>query len=253
MTDLLKNKTAIVTGGAKGLGKAIAHALDSEGARVVVSDIDGSGAQAVAKELTQGEGATCDVRDDEQVTELVDWVATRYGAVDIMVANAGIATVNPITDLSFDEWRSVLAVNLDGVYSSVRRAGRSMAATGGGSIITMASITGFAGSPLIASYAAAKAGVISLTKTAAVELRSAGVRVNAICPGWIGTDLVLDRRQQFEEMLGIDFEATINGAQGRLGTPEDVAPLAVFLASERSSFCTGSEFVVDGGMSAALV
>lgn len=253
MTDVLKDKTAIVTGGGKGLGKAIAQALDSEGARVIVSDIDEPSAQAVADGLRQGEGAACDVRDDDQLAELVDWVTTRHGALDIMIANAGIATVNPISEMSFEEWRSVLQVNLDGVYSSVRYAGRAMASTGGGSIVTMASITGFAGSPLIASYAAAKAGVISLTKTAGVELRDAGVRVNAICPGWIGTDLVLDRKQQFEDMLGIDFGATIDRAQGRLGTPDDVAPLAVFLASERSRFCTATSFTVDGGMSASLV
>jgi NAD(P)-dependent dehydrogenase (short-subunit alcohol dehydrogenase family) len=148
----------------------------------------------------------------------------------------------------------VLAVNLDGVFSSVRHAGRAMAATGGGSIITMASITGFAGSPLIAHYAAAKAAVISLTKTAAIELRGHGVRVNAICPGFIGTDLVLDRKSQFEQALGIDdFGAVLDQAQGRLGEVGDVAPLAAFLASDRSRFSNGSTFVVDGGMSASLV
>lgn len=253
MTDLLKDKIAIVTGGAKGIGKAVARALDDEGATVIVTDIDEAGAQATAKELTKGEGAACDVRDDNQVEELISWAATRHGSVDIVVANAGIATVKPIADMPLDEWRSVLAVNLDGVYSTVRHAGRAMVASGGGSIVTMASITGFAGSPLVAHYAAAKAGVISLTKTAAVELRDHGVRVNAICPGWIGTDLVLDRRQQFEDALGMDFEAVINQKQGRLGTVDDVAPLAVFLASDRSRFSSGSTFVVDGGMSAALV
>jgi NAD(P)-dependent dehydrogenase (short-subunit alcohol dehydrogenase family) len=253
MTDLLKDKIAIVTGGAKGLGKAVAKALDSEGARVIVTDIDEAGAHATAQELVAGEGAACDVRDDSQVEELVAWVAQRHGSVDIMVANAGIATVNPISEMSIDEWRSVLAVNLDGVFSSVRHAGRSMAANGGGSIVTMASITGFAGSPLIAHYAAAKAGVISLTRTAAVEWRDHRVRVNAICPGWIGTDLVLDRVPQFESALGVKFEDVINQKQGRLGTVEDVAPLAVFLASDRSRFSSGATFVVDGGMDAALV
>jgi NAD(P)-dependent dehydrogenase (short-subunit alcohol dehydrogenase family) len=251
---VLKDKIAIVTGGAKGLGAAIAVELDSEGARVVVTDIDGDGAAKTAAELARGESAVCDVRDDAAVEALVADVVARYGTLDIMVANAGIATVTPITEMTMEIWHSVLAVNLDGVFSSVRHAGRAMAATGGGSIITMASITGFAGSPLIAHYAAAKAAVISLTKTAAVELRGHGVRVNAICPGFIGTDLVLDRKSQFEQALGIDdFGAVLDQAQGRLGEVGDVAPLAAFLASDRSRFSNGSTFVVDGGMSASLV
>ncbi|SNR83990.1 NAD(P)-dependent dehydrogenase, short-chain alcohol dehydrogenase family [Haloechinothrix alba] len=253
MTELLKDRIAIVTGGAKGLGRAVARGLDEAGATVVVSDINEAGAQATADELNNGVGAGCDVRDENQVTDLIDWVSSRYGRLDVMIANAGIATVSPITEMPLEEWRSVLAVNLDGVFTSVRHAGRAMLANGGGSIITMASITGFAGSPLISHYAAAKAGVISLTRTAAVELRDHGVRVNAICPGWISTDLVHERRYQFEDALGIDFESMINSKQGRLGEVEDVAPLAVFLASERSRFASGSTFVVDGGMSAALV
>jgi NAD(P)-dependent dehydrogenase (short-subunit alcohol dehydrogenase family) len=254
MADVLKDKIAVVTGGAKGLGAAIAVELDSEGARVVVTDIDGDGAAKTAAELARGESAVCDVRDDAAVEALVADVVARYGTLDIMVANAGIATVTPITEMTMEIWHSVLAVNLDGVFSSVRHAGRAMAATGGGSIITMASITGFAGSPLIAHYAAAKAAVISLTKTAAVELRGHGVRVNAICPGFIGTDLVLDRKSQFEQALGIDdFGAVLDQAQGRLGEVGDVAPLAAFLASDRSRFSNGSTFVVDGGMSASLV
>jgi NAD(P)-dependent dehydrogenase (short-subunit alcohol dehydrogenase family) len=254
MADVLKDKIAIVTGGAKGLGAAIAVELDSEGARVVVTDIDGDGAAKTAAELARGESAVCDVRDDAAVEALVADVVARYGTLDIMVANAGIATVTPITEMTMEIWHSVLAVNLDGVFSSVRHAGRAMAATGGGSIITMASITGFAGSPLIAHYAAAKAAVISLTKTAAIELRRHGVRVNAICPGFIGTDLVLDRKSQFEQALGIDdFGAVLDQAQGRLGEVGDVAPLAAFLASDRSRFSNGSTFVVDGGMSASLV
>jgi NAD(P)-dependent dehydrogenase (short-subunit alcohol dehydrogenase family) len=251
---VLKDKIAIVTGGAKGLGAAVAAELDSEGAHVVVTDIDGDGARKTAEGLAHGESAVCDVRDDDAVAALVADVVARHGRLDIMVANAGIATISPITEMTMETWRSVLAVNLDGVFSSVRHAGRAMATTGGGSIITMASITGFAGSPLIANYAAAKAAVISLTKTAATELRGFGVRVNAICPGFIGTDLVLDRAPLFEAGLGIeDFGAVISQAQGRLGEVGDVAPLAAFLASDRSRFSNGSTFVVDGGMTASLV
>ncbi|MDT7600130.1 MAG: hypothetical protein QOK26_2207 [Pseudonocardiales bacterium] len=254
MADLLKDKIAIVTGGAKGLGAAIAVELASEGAHVVVTDVDGDGARKTAEGLLHGESAVCDVRDDAAVAALIEDVVARHGTLDIMVANAGIATVTPISEMTLEIWRSVMSVNLDGVFSSVRYAGKAMAATGGGSIITMASITGLAGSPLIAHYAAAKAAVISLTQTAAVEWRGHGVRVNAIAPGFIGTDLVLDRASQFEQGLGIDdFGAVIDAAQGRLGEVGDVAPLAVFLASDRSRFSNGSTYVVDGGMSASLV
>ncbi|HEY4006515.1 MAG TPA: SDR family NAD(P)-dependent oxidoreductase [Pseudonocardia sp.] len=253
-TPVLQGKIAIVTGGAQGLGAAVAAELDSEGALVVVADLNGDAAQATAESLSRGESAVCDVRDDAAVAKLVEDVVSRHGTLDIMVANAGIATITPFTEMDFDTWRSVLAVNLDGVFSTVRYAGRAMAASGGGSIITMASITGFAGSPLIAHYAAAKAGVISLTKTAAVELRGKGVRVNAICPGFIGTEMVLDRKAEFEQALGVDdFGAVIAQAQGRMGEVGDVAPLAAFLASERSRFSNGSTFVVDGGMTASLV
>ncbi|HZZ48330.1 MAG TPA: SDR family oxidoreductase [Pseudonocardia sp.] len=254
MADVLKDKVAIVTGGARGLGAAIAAELDSEGARVIVTDIDADGARATAETLTSGESAGVDVRDDAAVAKLVEDVVARHGSLDIMVANAGIATISSVVDTDFETWRKVMAVNLDGVFSSVRYAGRAMAASGGGAIITMASITGFAGSPLIANYAAAKAAVISLTKTAAVELRGHGVRVNAVCPGFIGTELVLDRAPLFEKGLGIeDFGAVINQAQGRLGEVGDVAPLVAFLASDRARFSNGSTYVVDGGMSASLV
>jgi NAD(P)-dependent dehydrogenase (short-subunit alcohol dehydrogenase family) len=254
MADVLKDKVAIVTGGARGLGAAIAAELDSEGARVVVTDIDADGARATAETLTAGESAAVDVRDDAAVAKLVEDVVSRHGSLDIMVANAGIATISSVVDTDFETWRKVMAVNLDGVFSSVRHAGRAMAASGGGSIITMASITGFAGSPLVANYAAAKAAVISLTKTAAIEMRGHGVRVNAVCPGFIGTELVLDRAPLFEKGLGIeDFGAIITQAQGRLGEVGDVAPLVAFLASDRARFSNGSTYVVDGGMSASLV
>jgi NAD(P)-dependent dehydrogenase (short-subunit alcohol dehydrogenase family) len=249
----LNDKIAIVTGAAKGLGRAVAEALASEGATVVVTDIDEAGAGATADAIDRAEAAALDVRDDAAVEALIGDVAGRHGKVDVVVANAGIATVTPFTELTFEVWRQVQAVNLDGVFSTIRHAARSMTATGGGSIIAMASITGFAGSPLLAHYAAAKAGVINLVKTAAVELKAANIRVNAICPGFIGTDLVNDNAHFFEEILQVDFTAVINQAQGRLGEVGDVAPLAAFLASERSRFSTGSAFVVDGGMIASLV
>ncbi len=253
MSDLLEDKVAIVTGGAKGIGFAIARALDAHGAHVVVSDIDAAGADAAAAQLTRGEGMACDVTDESQVAALVSDTADRHGSLDIMVPNAGIATVNPLVKMSLEEWRSVLAVNLDGVFLCVKHAGAVMAAAGSGSIINIASIKAFGGAPATGHYGAAKAGVVSLTKTAAIELRDLGVRVNAICPGWLATDLVKDRKAELEAALGVQFEEVIDHIQGRLGEPEEIASLAVFLASDRSRFSSGSTFNVDGGATASLV
>lgn len=249
----LTDRVAIVTGAGRGLGRAVAEAFDADGAIVVVADIDGDAAKEVAASLSRGEAVTCDVRDEAQVQALVEDAVTRHGRVDIAVANAGVATVRPIAETDLETWRQVTSVNLDGVFLTVRHAALAMAASGGGVIITMASVTGFAGSPLLANYAAAKAGVINLTKTAAVEFRDHGVRVNAICPAFIDTDLVRNNVAALESGLGTELGPVLDMKQGRLGRVEDVAPVAVFLASDRSRFCTGSTFVVDGGLTASLV
>jgi NAD(P)-dependent dehydrogenase (short-subunit alcohol dehydrogenase family) len=253
MSPLLDDKVAIVTGAAKGIGRAIATRLDSAGATVVLADIDGDGAQEAASSLRGAEGVACDVRDESQVAQLVGDAVERHGRLDVMVSNAGIASVSPLVQMSLDEWRSVLAVNLDGVFLCTKHAALAMASGGGGSIINVASIKAFGGSPATGHYGAAKAGVVSLTKTAALELRPQGVRVNAICPGWVGTDMVLDRREELESVLGVDFGDVIAHIQGRLGEPDEIAGLALFLASDRSSFCSGTAYVVDGGATASLV
>jgi NAD(P)-dependent dehydrogenase (short-subunit alcohol dehydrogenase family) len=253
MSGLLDNKVAIVTGGAKGIGLAIAKRLGEAGAKVVVADIDGSGAQEAAGTLQNAEGVACDVRDENQVTQLVRETVDRHGHLDIMVTCAGIAQVSPLVQTTLEEWRNVLAVDLDGVFLCTKHAGLAMAGNGGGSIINVASIKAFGGSPGTGSYGASKAGVVSLTKTAAMELRPQGVRVNAICPGWVATDMVADRKEELESLLGISFDDYIAHVQGRLCEPEEIAGLAVFLASDRSRFSSGTAYVVDGGASASLV
>ncbi len=171
------------------------------------------------------------------------------------MANAGISGLGPIVELSFADWRKMMSVNLDGVFLTVKHAARAMIGAGnGGSIITMASVTGLAGTPLTGHYAAAKAGVINLTKTAALELRPASVRVNAICPGFADTDLVSSQKGKYEQALGLpSFDALIEQAQGGYVTLDDIARLTVFLASERSRFCTGGAYVVDGGLTASML
>jgi NAD(P)-dependent dehydrogenase (short-subunit alcohol dehydrogenase family) len=252
MSANLDGKVAIVTGGAKGLGKQIGRRLGDAGATVVLSDLPGDELGAAASEL--GAGATaCDVREEAQVQHLVADTVDRHGHLDVMVACAGVATVKPIAQMPLEEWREVLSVDLDGVFLCTKHAGTAMASNGGGSIINIASIKAFGGAPATAHYGAAKAGVVSLTKTAALEFRSFGVRVNAICPGWVATDMVNDHKAELEAVLGVSFDDYIAHIQGRLGEPDEVAGLAVFLASERSRFSSGTAYVVDGGATASLV
>jgi NAD(P)-dependent dehydrogenase (short-subunit alcohol dehydrogenase family) len=247
VSPLLDGRVAIVTGAAKGIGLAVARRFGAEGATVVLADI----ADAPAQE--RGESVACDVRDEAQVERLVQGTVERHGRLDVMVAAAGIATVRPLVQMTLEEWRSVLAVDLDGVFLCTKHAGSAMAAGGGGSIINIASIKAFGGSPATGHYGAAKAGVVSLTKTAALELRGHGVRVNAICPGWVETDMVRDNKAELESVLGVGFDDYIAHIQGRLGAPEEIAGLALFLASDRSRFASGTAYVVDGGATASLV
>lgn len=249
----LQDKVALITGGARGIGQAIAEAYDREGAIVVVADIDGDGAETVAKGLSRGESAVCDVRDEAAVKGLIDGIVARHGRLDIAVANAGVGRPMALAEMSLEEWRKVTSVNLDGVFLTIRFAALAMAATGGGAIIGMASITGLKGSPLIGDYAAAKAGVINLCKTAATEFRAHNVRVNAIAPTFLDTVLVQEAIPTFEAALGVPFDQIMSQKQGRIGTVDDLVPLTVFLASERSRFSTGSTFVVDNGWTASLV
>lgn len=252
-SESLTGKIAVITGAARGIGHQIARAYAAHGATVVLSDADESAAEAAASAVPGATAVRCDVRDQKSVAELFDRAANEYGKVDIAVANAGIATVSPLLEMSFDTWRTMMSINLDGVFLTVQHAARAMIATQtAGSIITMASVTALAGVPLVGHYAAAKAGVVSLTKTAALELRSTGIRVNAVLPGFAETQLVTSNREQYEAGLGIDFDTLIRQAQGGYVDVDDVANLSLFLATDRSRFCTGGAFVVDGGLTASL-
>ena len=249
------DKTAIVTGSAKGIGLAIAKQFSAAGANVVVSDVDEAGAKAAAEQVPRAIAIACDVRDEDQVKSLIDQTVATLGGLHVMVPNAGIGIVGPIAETDLATWRAVTSVNLDGVFLSLRYAAPAIIASGGGAIVPVASVTGTAGSPLIASYAASKAAVINLTKTAAVELGPYGVRVNAVLPGFVGTDLVNDRAPEFEAALGLPtggFVDFIAQKQGRYGTVEEVAQAVLFLASEESSFCSGSGLALDGGLTASL-
>ncbi len=241
----LTGKVAFVTGAAAGIGQAIAQALAAEGAHVIVSDINGdAGEQAAAAMVEQGSSARfvqCDVADEASVESAIVDVVQREGKLNVMINNAGIGLRQPLPAWQFDveEWDRVLAVNLRGVFLGMKHAIPVMLQQGGGSIVNIASIAGLAASPLLGPYGAAKAGVIQLTQTAALELAKQNVRVNAICPGWTETALLGEMRR---EVL------VRQTPMGRLGRPNEIADLAVFLAGDTSSFITGNAYRVDGGL-----
>ena len=253
-TDSLVGKIAVVTGAGRGIGLAVARAVAARGATVVISDIDADSAAAAATQVPDSSSYPCDVRDENSVSELINFALQAHGKVDIVVANAGVASLAPIAEMPFEQWRSLMSINLDGVFLTVKHAARAMLASGvKGSIITMGSVTAKAGTPLLAHYSASKAAVVNLTKTAAIELRPHGIRVNAILPGFAETELVTSNKQTFIDALGVDFDAVMAQAQGGYLDLDDIASVAAFLASDRSTFCTGGEYVVDGGMTASLM
>ncbi len=247
----LSGRSALVTGGARGLGLAMARALGMHGARLALVDINGDAAQAAAFTL-RGEGLTVtavqgDVTRPDQAERMVEEAVAAHGALDILLNNAGIVINVPAEQMSLADFQQVLDVNLTGVFLVAQACGRRMIAQGKGSIINIASMSG-----LIAnypqpqcSYNASKAGVIMLTKSLASEWARYGVRVNAIAPGYMRTDLTA---RFFEDPAIIEQWLTPTPMQ-RPGEPHELGGLAVYLASDASSFMTGSIVVIDGGYS----
>jgi NAD(P)-dependent dehydrogenase (short-subunit alcohol dehydrogenase family) len=249
MTQLLDltGKVAVVTGGGSGIGEACAKLMARRGAKVVVADIDAEPAEAVAKTIASDGGEALavrvDVADAASVEAMIASAVERFGGLDIGVNNAGIGgPMAPTGEYPLDGWRAVISVNLDGVFYCTREEIRVMRERGGGSIVNMASILGSVGFANSVAYVSAKHGVVGLTKNAALEHASDGIRVNAVGPGFIRTPLV-------ESALDADALAFIESlhALGRLGTSEEVAELVGWLASDAASFVTGSYYPVDGG------
>ncbi|MCR2793327.1 SDR family oxidoreductase [Microbacterium sp. zg.Y625] len=234
----LTGRTALVTGGARGLGAAYVRALHAAGAAVVVADLlDDEGTTLVDELGPRATFVHLDVTDEAEWDAAVAVALARFGALDVLVNNAGIANAAPIEHYSTAKWHAVIAVNLTGTFFGCRAAVPAMAAGGGGSIVNISSVEGLRGSPGLHGYTAAKFGVRGLTKSLAVELGPRGIRVNSVHPGLILTDMT----------TRID-PARIDIPLGRPGTPDDVAGTIVFLASDASRFTSGAEFVVDGGM-----
>ena len=243
----VEGKVALVTGGGSGIGEAIAHQFADEGATVIVADVNDVPAKQVATDIgASAHAEVADVGDAASMEALVERVMQEHGRLDIAVNNAGIGGASaPIGEYPVDSWKQVMSVNLDGVFYSMRSEIPAMLKNGGGSIINIGSVLSSVGFAQSGAYVAAKHGVIGLTKTAAIEYSKDGVRVNAVGPGFIETPL-LKKPEAAEVVKGVTALHPI----GRLGQPEEVANVVTFLASDESSFVSGSYYTVDGGFTA---
>ena len=253
-----RTKTAVVTGAAQGLGKEVARQLATEGAYVVLADLQLEKVEAAAAELTSAgfasEARGLDVTDSGQVDEFFGSLVKDRGGVDILVNSAGLGQdICHTVELSDDSWRRVIDVNLTGTFHTCRAAGRIMREQESGSIVNLASINGQSPAALVAAYNASKAGVISLTKTLALELAPYDVRVNAVSPGPVYTDFNKRVMAQRAGGLGVSEEEMIERVRkavplGRWGEPADIAGAVAFLCSERASWITGEVLTVSGGL-----
>lgn len=242
---MLKGKTAVITGAARGIGAAIALKLAACGANVAILDIGQPEAANEVKNAAEAQGVKaevymCDVTSGEQCTEVVKTIIADFGGVDILVNNAGITRDGLLVTMEEDDFDKVISTNLKGSFNMIKACGRSFIRRKYGKIINISSISGLSGLPGQANYSASKAGIIGLTKSVAKELGSKNVCCNAIAPGFIMTDMTKDLGSNEEFLKSIPLK--------RLGKPEDVASLAAFLASEASDYITGEVIRIDGGL-----
>ena len=238
----LKDRVAIVTGGAQGIGRAIAQKLASEGATVVIADLNGAGAEAAAAAIPGAVGLQADVSSQADVIRIVDETVRRFGKLDILINNAAIVPFTNWDDIDFVEWRRIMSVNLDGVFLACRAASDEMRRKGYGRIVNIASNSLVAGTPNMAAYVAAKGGVFGFTRALATELGKYGITVNSVAPGLTETEGV----QASPHADAFDFVQSLQ-AIPRRGLPGDIAPVVAFLASEEARWVTGQMVVVDGG------
>ena len=242
----LKDKVALITGGARGIGRAIAMTYAQEGADIVVADVNLEIAQQTASEIeVLGRKALAlemDVTSFAKVEEGINKILDKMGKVDILVNNAGITKDNLLLRMSEADWDAVINVNLKGTFNCIKAVSRPMIKQRSGRIISIASIIGLMGNPGQANYAASKAGIIALTKTVAKELSSRNINANAVAPGFIQTAMTDKLSEDVKKKM---LEAI---PLARLGTPQDVANVCLFLASDESSYITGQTITIDGGM-----
>lgn len=251
----MDDKVALITGGAAGIGRATALLFARRGARVVLADVDASAGEAVARELTE-DGADCvfvrgDVTSEEDAERFVEEAERSFGRLDCAFNNAGVeGGVGPTHAYPRTDWNQVLAVNLTGVFLCMQAELRRMSQQRSGAIVNAASLLGVVGYTNLAAYNASKHGVVGLTRTAALEYAPAGVRVNAVCPGFIETPMVMERGVAPAADPAVWQALADLHPMGRLGMPEEVAEAVAWLCSDAASFVTGHPLVVDGGIAA---
>ncbi len=249
----LEDRVCVVSGAASGIGASVAKRLAGVGARVVLLDRDAAGLERKQAEL-QASGAqtlamACDISQAGSVQAAADAVHAQWGGAYALINNAGLLRPGGLADVSLDDWNAVLAVNLTGYLLCARAFGESMRATGVGSIVNVASISGLFPQSASGAYSASKAGVLQMSRQIALEWGPQGVRSNAICPGMIRTAL----SAKFYEEPGFEAKRAAVTASRRIGEPQDIADVAIFLASPRSGYMNGAELLVDGGMSCMLM
>jgi 3-oxoacyl-[acyl-carrier protein] reductase len=242
----LKGKVALVTGGAQGIGRQICLAFAKEGADIVIGDVNLEQAQKTGQEIEglgrQAEAVELNVADLAQVQNTLNKILDKFKKIDILVNNAGITRDNLILRMSESEWETVIRVNLAGTFNCIKAVSRPMLKLKAGKIINIASIIGLIGNAGQANYSASKAGIIALTKTAAKELASRNINVNAVAPGFIQTQMTDKLPEEIKAKMLSQIPL------GRFGKPADVAAVCLFLASAESDYITGQTIVVDGGM-----
>lgn len=251
----LEGKKALITGGAIGIGRAIAKLFVEEGCRIAIADIDSNKGKETKQELARLGKAKplfikTDVSNAKQVKQMAEEVTAEFQTVDILVNNAAIWRPGTVVSLKEDTWDKVIDTNLKSIYIVSKYIFPNMQENGGGTVVNLASVAGVVGAPQAAAYSASKGGVVNLTRNMALDFANDGIRVNAICPGLVDT-------AQGEQVVGYykpdeDPEVAKNSWHpiGRVGYPDDIAKAALYFASDQSSFATGSIFVIDGGLSA---
>ena len=250
-TGILRGKTAIITGAGSGIGRAVAELFATEAASVVVVDRNAEAGREVADEITSRGGAAffhqADVADEAQAKASIAVAVERFGRLDLLVNNAGVIRRQPVTGGTVEEWDRVVAVNLRSVFLMSRFAIPRMVEVGGGVILNTGSGWGLKGGPLAASYCAAKAAVVNLTRAMAIDHAKDGIRVNCVCPGDTDTAMLRSECEQIGGNLSHFLREAAARPLGRVGEPREIADAFLFLATDRASFITGAILPVDGG------
>jgi 2-hydroxycyclohexanecarboxyl-CoA dehydrogenase len=248
----LKDKVAVVTGGASGLGEGICHEFATEGARIVIADINETGAQSVAQEIGKGGGEASvvkvDITDPVSVADAVGGIVERLGTIDILVNNVGWNSLKPAPDYTLEDWEKIRSLNLDGPWHMSKAVMPVLIRNGRGKIVNISSGSGILAQPNMSAYGTAKHGLVGMTKTLAVDLARYKINVNCICPATVATPLVMECTTQAFR----DFQLE-RIPLGRLGTTADIAKAALFLASSDADWITGAILPVDGGLTCCAI